>query len=259
MRAAIATKASGSSSLPCERPLSPPSSQTSPKSRIKPRKGSPSAWRFSSRIAAFARRPSGRFADFSEIGVHTCLCLKLVRRRGWGESEGTAQPSRTAPWGHPGQRVARPGRSCWSDRNYGFSDGALTQDDGYIAFDKLGRWRVTRVRWPYGIRRELCLHARGRIMRSKRKSATRPPVDVSDHRRALHSAFLQTVRASSSTAPRLPARLDFSQHIRSHRDLRPSHPGNPYASKSTGSARTPRPVKSFAASLVRELRKVGGH
>ena len=40
------------------------------------------AWRFSSRIAALARRPSGRFADFSEIGVHTCLCLKLVRRRG---------------------------------------------------------------------------------------------------------------------------------------------------------------------------------
>ena len=34
-----------------------------------------------SRIAAFARRPSGRFADFREIGVHTCLCLKLVRRR----------------------------------------------------------------------------------------------------------------------------------------------------------------------------------
>jgi hypothetical protein len=31
---------------------------------------------------AFARRPSGRFADFSEIGVHTCLRLKLVRRRG---------------------------------------------------------------------------------------------------------------------------------------------------------------------------------
>ena len=43
---------------------------------------SPSAWRFSSRIAALARRPSGRFANFSEIGVHTCLCLKLVRRRG---------------------------------------------------------------------------------------------------------------------------------------------------------------------------------
>ena len=42
------------------------------------RKGCPSAWRFSSRIAALARRPSGRFADFSEIGVHTCLCLKLV-------------------------------------------------------------------------------------------------------------------------------------------------------------------------------------
>jgi hypothetical protein len=43
--------------------------------------GCPSA--FSSRIAAFARRPSGRFADFSEIGVHTCLCPKLVGRRGW--------------------------------------------------------------------------------------------------------------------------------------------------------------------------------
>jgi hypothetical protein len=42
------------------------------------RKGSPSAWRFSTRIAALARRPSGRFADFSEIGAHTCLCLKLV-------------------------------------------------------------------------------------------------------------------------------------------------------------------------------------
>ena len=28
-----------------------------------------------------ARRPSGRFADFSEIGVHTSLCLKLVGRR----------------------------------------------------------------------------------------------------------------------------------------------------------------------------------
>jgi hypothetical protein len=40
--------------------------------------------RFSSRIAALARRPSGGFADFSEIGVHTCLCLKLVRRRGGG-------------------------------------------------------------------------------------------------------------------------------------------------------------------------------
>ena len=51
------------------------------------RKGSPSAWRFSSRIAALARRPSGRFADFSEIGVHTCLCLKLVRRRGGGQSQ----------------------------------------------------------------------------------------------------------------------------------------------------------------------------
>ena len=42
----------------------------------------PCAWRCSSRIAALARRPSGRFADFSEIGVHTCLCLKLVGRRG---------------------------------------------------------------------------------------------------------------------------------------------------------------------------------
>ena len=29
-----------------------------------------------------ARRPSGRFADISEIGVHTCLCLKLVGGRG---------------------------------------------------------------------------------------------------------------------------------------------------------------------------------
>src|SRR5580704_14184837 len=47
------------------------------------RKGCPSAWRFSSRIAALARRPLGRFAELSEIGVHTCLCLKLVRRRGW--------------------------------------------------------------------------------------------------------------------------------------------------------------------------------
>jgi hypothetical protein len=37
-----------------------------------------------SRIAALARRPSGRFAGFSEIGVHTCLCLNLVRRRGIG-------------------------------------------------------------------------------------------------------------------------------------------------------------------------------
>ena len=46
------------------------------------RKGCPSAWRFSSRIAALARRPSGRFADFSEIGVHTCLCLKLVGGKG---------------------------------------------------------------------------------------------------------------------------------------------------------------------------------
>jgi hypothetical protein len=39
------------------------------------------AWR---RRPALARRPSGRFADFSEIGVHTWLCLKLVRRRGAG-------------------------------------------------------------------------------------------------------------------------------------------------------------------------------
>jgi hypothetical protein len=39
------------------------------------------AWRFSSRIAALARRPSGRFADFSEIGVIRVLCLKLVGRR----------------------------------------------------------------------------------------------------------------------------------------------------------------------------------
>jgi hypothetical protein len=31
-----------------------------------------------------ARRPSGRFADFSEIGVHTCLCLKLVGGKGCG-------------------------------------------------------------------------------------------------------------------------------------------------------------------------------
>ena len=29
-------------------------------------------------------RPLGRFADFSEIGVHTCLCLKFVGRRGGG-------------------------------------------------------------------------------------------------------------------------------------------------------------------------------
>jgi hypothetical protein len=36
---------------------------------------------FSGRIAALARRPSGRSADFSKIGVHTCLCLKLVGRR----------------------------------------------------------------------------------------------------------------------------------------------------------------------------------
>jgi hypothetical protein len=33
------------------------------------------------------RRPSGRFADFSEIGVHTCLCLKLVGGRGCGSCE----------------------------------------------------------------------------------------------------------------------------------------------------------------------------
>jgi hypothetical protein len=32
-----------------------------------------------------ARRPSGRFADFSEIGVHTCLCLKLVGGKGCGD------------------------------------------------------------------------------------------------------------------------------------------------------------------------------
>ena len=31
-------------------------------------------------------RPSGRFADFSEIGVHTCLCLKLVGGRGWRDA-----------------------------------------------------------------------------------------------------------------------------------------------------------------------------
>ena len=30
------------------------------------------------------RRPSGGFADFSEIAVHTCLCLKLVGRRRCG-------------------------------------------------------------------------------------------------------------------------------------------------------------------------------
>ena len=41
------------------------------------RKGSPSAWRFSSRIAALARRPSGRFADFSEDrSSYVGLCLK---------------------------------------------------------------------------------------------------------------------------------------------------------------------------------------
>ena len=39
-----------------------------------------------SRIAALVRRPSGRFADFSEIGVHTCLCLKLVGGKGCGAS-----------------------------------------------------------------------------------------------------------------------------------------------------------------------------
>jgi hypothetical protein len=32
-------------------------------------------------IAALARQPSCRFADFREIWVHTCLCLKLVERR----------------------------------------------------------------------------------------------------------------------------------------------------------------------------------
>ena len=30
------------------------------------------------------RRPSGGLADFSEIAVHTCLCLKLVGRRRCG-------------------------------------------------------------------------------------------------------------------------------------------------------------------------------
>ena len=42
--------------------------------------------RFSSRIVALTPRPSGRFADFSEIGVHTCLCLKLVGGKGCGGS-----------------------------------------------------------------------------------------------------------------------------------------------------------------------------
>jgi hypothetical protein len=48
------------------------------------RKGGPSAWWFSSRIAALARRPSGRFADFSQIGVHMYLCLKFVGGKGCG-------------------------------------------------------------------------------------------------------------------------------------------------------------------------------
>jgi hypothetical protein len=39
-----------------------------------------------------ARRPSGRFAGFSEIGVHTCLCLKLVGRSGWAQLLAATQP-----------------------------------------------------------------------------------------------------------------------------------------------------------------------
>src|SRR6476660_7740305 len=73
-----------SSSPPCERRLSPCQPRPARIANKALRKGCPSAWRFSSRIAALARRPSGRFADFSEIGVHACLCLKLVRRRGGG-------------------------------------------------------------------------------------------------------------------------------------------------------------------------------
>jgi hypothetical protein len=64
------------------------------------RKGCPRAWRFSSRIAALARRPSGRFADFREIAVHTCLCLKLV---GGGAVRGSNPPAESSI----------PGRSNW--------------------------------------------------------------------------------------------------------------------------------------------------
>src|SRR4029077_19071478 len=68
--------------------------------------GLTSAWRFSSRIAALARRPSGRFADFSEIGVHTCLCLKLVRRRGAGCALWLAPSSIGSIYARPEARAA---------------------------------------------------------------------------------------------------------------------------------------------------------
>jgi nitrite reductase/ring-hydroxylating ferredoxin subunit len=53
---------------------------------------------FSSRIAALARRPSGSVADFSDIGVHTCLCLRFIRRRMGKEGDSWPNSDKKPSW-----------------------------------------------------------------------------------------------------------------------------------------------------------------
>ena len=99
-----------SSSPPCERRLSPLQPRPARIANKALRKGCPSAWRFSSRIAALARRPLGRFADFREIGVHTCLCLKLVGGKGCAASSRHHDVNHRRNARHVGEGV--PHRVC---------------------------------------------------------------------------------------------------------------------------------------------------
>jgi hypothetical protein len=82
----------------CERPLSP----FSPDQRVIANKALRKAVRlpggFSSRIAALARRPSGSVADFSDIGVHTCLCLRFIRRRMGKEGDSWPNSDKKPSW-----------------------------------------------------------------------------------------------------------------------------------------------------------------
>jgi hypothetical protein len=76
-----------------------------------------------------ARRPSGRFADFSEIGVHTCLCLKLVGRRSAPMREVIAAIREGLPDAEPGavfQHVLGALRDC--SKNYLKTNSCICSD-----------------------------------------------------------------------------------------------------------------------------------